>query len=143
MGNHLQTTGSRPGYHQGMKRDRKLSTEESATSETLNRPLSSGRSSAAASRKDNDWDDNVLNTFHTRLFHGFRADFKHDTNLWAAARRVIVHAIRTFGSEEKAHGWLTSKCGALGNERPYELLKNGKSADVDEELDRIDYGVYV
>ena len=126
-----------------MKRDRKLSTEESATSEALNRPPSSGRSSAAGSRKENGWGDSVLNTFHTRLFHGFRADFKHDTTLWAAATRVIVHAIRTFGSEEKAHSWLTSKCGALGNERPYKLLKSGKSADVDEELSRIDYGVYV
>ena len=126
-----------------MKRDRKLSTEESATFETLNRPPSSGRSSEAASLDDNGWGDNVLHTFHTRLFHGFRADFKHDATLWAAATRVIVHAIRTFGSEEKAHSWLTSQCGALGHERPYELLTSGKSGDVDEELDRIDYGVYV
>jgi hypothetical protein len=126
-----------------MKRDRKLSMEGSATSEALNRPPSSGRSSAAASRKESTWGDSVPHTFHTRLLHGFRADFKHDTALWAAATRVIVHAIRTFGSEEKAHSWLTSKCGALGNEQPYELLKSGKSMDVDEELDRIDYGVYV
>jgi uncharacterized protein (DUF2384 family) len=77
------------------------------------------------------------------VFHGFRADFKRDTTSWAAATRVIAHAIRTFGSEEKAHSWLTSKCGALGHERPYDLIKSGKSKDVDEELDRIDYGVYV
>ena len=79
----------------------------------------------------------------TRLFHGFRADFQHDPAMWAAVTRVIVHAIRTFGSEEKAHSWLTSSCGALNKERPYELLKAGKYEAVDEELDRIDYGVYV
>jgi putative toxin-antitoxin system antitoxin component (TIGR02293 family) len=69
-------------------------------------------------------------------------DFKHDRTLSAAAARVIAHAIRTFGSEEKAHDWLTCKCGALGHERPYELLRSGKSRDVNEELNRIDYGVY-
>lgn len=126
-----------------MKRDRKLTTEVSATSEALNRPPSPGRSSKTASLEENGWGDNVMHTFNTQLFHGFRADFKHDTTLWAVATRVIVHAIRTFGSEEKAHSWLTSKCGALGHERPYELLKSGKTKDVDEELDRIDYGVYV
>ena len=126
-----------------MKRDRKLTTEVSATYEALNRPPSPGRSSKTASLEENGWGDNVMHTFNTRLFHGFRADFKHDTALWAVATRVIVHAIRTFGSEEKAHSWLTSKCGALGHERPYELLKSGKTKDVDEELGRIDYGVYV
>ena len=126
-----------------MKRDHKPGTEGPATSETVNRPPSAGRSSETESIKEIGWGHSVLETFRTRLFDGFRADFNHDATLWAAATRVIVHAIRTFGSEEKAHSWLTSKCGALGNERPYELLKSGKSKAVDEELDRIDYGVYV
>ncbi len=78
-----------------------------------------------------------------RLMHGFPADSEHDTALRDSATRVIVHAIRTFGSEEKAYSWLVSSCGALNNELPYELLKAGEYKVVDEELDRIDYVVYV
>lgn len=89
------------------------------------------------------WGDAALQSLQTRLFHGFRPDFEHDPALWAAATHAIIHAIRTFGSEEKAYGWLTSKCGALDHERPYDLLKQGRNAAVEEELDRIDYGVFV
>ncbi len=104
---------------------------------------SARRLSDAAFLESIGWGDSILNSFRTRLFHGFRTDFKHDSASWAAATRVIVHAIRTFGSEEKAHSWLISRCGALGNAIPYDFLKAGKCGAVDEELDRIDYGVYV
>ena len=61
----------------------------------------------------------------------------------AAASRVIAHAVRTFGSDDKARRWLQTECGALDHAIPEALLESGKWEAVDAELDRIDYGVYV
>ncbi len=126
-----------------MKRDRHLGKEPPTTSGATEGAPLIGHSSETESIEGVGWGDDILASLRTKLFHGFRADFHHNAPLWASATRVIVHAIRTFGSEEKAHSWLLSSCGALNNEPPYELLKAGKYEAVDEELDRIDYGVYV
>ena len=125
-----------------MKRDRHPVAGPPAASGTTNGLPSAERPSGTEPIEEIGSGDTILDSLRTRLFHEFRADFRHDPALWAASTRVIVHAIRTFGSEEKAHSWITSKCGALDNQRPYELLKAGKSQSVDEELSRIDYGVY-
>ena len=77
------------------------------------------------------------------VMESLRTRFKRDAAVWALVAPVIAHAVRTFGSEEKAHSWLTSRCGALNHQIPLELLKAGRYNAVDEELGRIDYGVYV
>lgn len=125
-----------------MRRDRQPPIKGAANPGKAKLPPSVVVPSPAGPIDEIGWGDSVLDTFRTRLFHGFREDFT-DTAVWAAATRVMVHAIRTFGSEEKAYRWLTSKCGALDNRRPYDLLRTGRHATVDEELDRIDYGIYV
>ena len=77
------------------------------------------------------------------VMDSLRTRFKRDAAVWALVAPVIAHAVRTFGSEEKAHSWLTSRCGALNHQIPFELLKAGRYNAVDEELGRIDYGIYV
>ena len=57
--------------------------------------------------------------------------------------RVKAHAVRTFGSEEKATQWLNTPCGALNHQFPMELLRAADFASVEEELNRIDYGIFV
>jgi len=131
------------GYHLDMKRNLQPGKESPAISEATEDAPLDGYPPETDLIEEVVRGDDVLDSFQTRLFHRFRADFKHDTAVWASATPVIVHAIRTFGSEEKAYSWLVSSCGALNNELPYELLKAGKYEAVDGELDRIDYGVYV
>ena len=132
----------RAGYDEGMKRDNHPATTTPAQG-TPPHPPALGDGLERESTEQIGWGDAVLNSFRTRLFHGFSADFGHDPALWAAVTRVVAHAIETFGSEEKAHRWLISSSGALGKESPYSFLKAGNCEAVDEELSRIDYGVYL
>jgi len=121
-----------------MKRDLQSGKESPPIPGPSERTPLSGYPSEAESNAEVGLGDDVL-----RLMRGFPAESEQDTARWASATRVIVHAIRTFGSEEKAYSWLVSGCGALNNEVPYELLKAGEYKAAGEELDRIDYGVYV
>ena len=63
--------------------------------------------------------------------------------LRSAHPQSVAHAIAVFGSNAKALDWLTSPCGALHNRTPACLLEQGDQDEVDTELGRIEYGIYV
>ena len=56
--------------------------------------------------------------------------------------RISAMEDRVFGYHEKAHRWLSKRSRVL-NEMPIELLKSETGATlVEEELHRIDYGIF-
>ena len=63
----------------------------------------------------------------------------------AAAQRIVDHALDTFGSEVKAWTWLERPNNLLAALAPIQILLNDptKYELVEDELTRIDYGVFV
>ncbi len=58
--------------------------------------------------------------------------------------RINEHAVRVFGSKEKAHRWLRKPCRALDGAVPIDLLASETGAHiVEEELHAIDHGMFV
>ncbi len=55
--------------------------------------------------------------------------------------RLLAHAVDTFGSERSARSWLSSECGALNNQTPFDVFRTGDVAEVERILDCIDYGM--
>ena len=55
--------------------------------------------------------------------------------------RVLAHAAETFGSAQKAERWLR-RPNPLLNGRPLDRMEHDPKA-IDDELTRIDHGVYV
>ena len=58
------------------------------------------------------------------------------------AETVLIHALDTFGSQEKTDHWLARSNPLLSGKTPRELLES-EPASVEAALVRIDYGVYV
>ena len=57
--------------------------------------------------------------------------------------RIHDHAVRVFGSDEKAHRWLRKPCRALDGAIPLDLLASETGAHiVDSELHAIDHGMF-
>ncbi|WP_412051337.1 antitoxin Xre/MbcA/ParS toxin-binding domain-containing protein [Hoeflea sp. Naph1] len=57
--------------------------------------------------------------------------------------RLHHHAVRVFGSEEKAHRWLRKPCRALDGAIPLELMVSETGAHiVESELHAIDHGMF-
>ncbi len=62
----------------------------------------------------------------------------------ARLERIVAHAVRVFGSAEKAHRWLRKPCRALDGAVPIDLLATETGAHlVEDELHAIDYGMFV
>lgn len=60
----------------------------------------------------------------------------------ARLARILVHAEETFGSPEKARGWLGGPNWALGGFKPLSLLDSDAGAlAVDQILGRIQHGI--
>ncbi|MDM9626531.1 MbcA/ParS/Xre antitoxin family protein [Rhizobium sp. S152] len=58
--------------------------------------------------------------------------------------RVSQHADRVFGEREKAQRWLRKPSRALNGVVPFDLLQSETGARlVEEELIRIDHGIYI
>jgi putative toxin-antitoxin system antitoxin component (TIGR02293 family) len=56
--------------------------------------------------------------------------------------RVAAHAVKVFGSEEKAATWLHRPNRSLNNQPPLRLLRTDLGANqVDETLSRMEHGV--
>jgi uncharacterized protein (DUF2384 family) len=55
---------------------------------------------------------------------------------------LLAHAVGTFGSKRAPLGWLSSECGALKNQTPFDLIWAGNEAEVERILDCIDYGMF-
>ena len=62
-----------------------------------------------------------------------------------AAQAIVAHALETFGSEEKAWMWLERSNALLGGSAPIQILQSDPTNYelVEDELTRIDYGVFV
>jgi putative toxin-antitoxin system antitoxin component (TIGR02293 family) len=59
------------------------------------------------------------------------------------APAVWSHAVRIFGSEQKASRWTETRLSELNDRTPEEVLAdNSASDDVEAILDRIEYGVF-
>ena len=57
--------------------------------------------------------------------------------------RIHDHAVRVFGSDEKAHRWLRKPCRALDEAVPLDLLASETGAHiVESELHAIDHGMF-
>ena len=53
------------------------------------------------------------------------------------------HAVRIFGSAQKATRWMGTRSSELNGRTPQEVLENDPgSEDVEAILDRIEYGVF-
>lgn len=60
----------------------------------------------------------------------------------ARLARILVHAEETFGSADKAHGWLGDPNWALGGVKPLSLLDSDAGAlAVEQLLGRIQHGI--
>lgn len=61
------------------------------------------------------------------------------------AQPIIAHALDTFGSEERAWHWLQRPNLLFAGSAPIHILQNdpAKYELVEDELSRIDYGVFV
>jgi uncharacterized protein (DUF2384 family) len=74
---------------------------------------------------------------------------KGDSNLRVevppGAQAIVAHALETFGSESKAWLWLQRDNALLGGNAPIQILQTdpAKYELVEDELTRIDYGVFV
>ena len=62
-----------------------------------------------------------------------------------AAQAIVAHALETFGSEVKAWMWLERSNALLGGSAPIQILQTDPTNYelVEDELTRIDYGVFV
>jgi putative toxin-antitoxin system antitoxin component (TIGR02293 family) len=62
----------------------------------------------------------------------------------SAAQPILIHAFETFGSEAKAWLWLERPNMLLAGSAPIQILQNDPSNYqlVEDELTRIDYGVF-
>ncbi len=70
-------------------------------------------------------------------------DRSADSNRLARLSRVATLAERTFGSTERAAGWLDRPNRALGGAAPVDLLDTDLGArEVEAVLGRIEYGVF-
>jgi putative toxin-antitoxin system antitoxin component (TIGR02293 family) len=59
------------------------------------------------------------------------------------APKIWLHALDTFGSEERALRWMRQPLAELGESTPERvLLEDRRSEAVEAILSRIDYGVY-
>jgi putative toxin-antitoxin system antitoxin component (TIGR02293 family) len=59
------------------------------------------------------------------------------------APAVWSHAVRIFGSEQKASRWMETRLSELNDRTPEEVLShNPADEDVEAILDRIEYGVF-
>jgi Protein of unknown function (DUF2384) len=67
----------------------------------------------------------------------------HATASTERIEAVIAHARSTFGSWAKASDWLHSPCGALNDQVPNQMIAAGEIDEVEDELGRIDHGIYV
>jgi uncharacterized protein (DUF2384 family) len=56
---------------------------------------------------------------------------------------VVAQASAIFGSMEAALAWLAKPSRWLENRSPYDLIRDGKRADVERYLGQVEYGVYV
>lgn len=63
----------------------------------------------------------------------------------ADAQFIVNHALETFGSEQKAWHWLKRPNPLLDGSSPLEILQRDPARYelVEEELTRIDHGVFV
>jgi uncharacterized protein (DUF2384 family) len=59
----------------------------------------------------------------------------------AASPSLLAHAVDTFGSERIALRWLSSECGALNNQTPLQVIRDGNEAEVERILGCIDHGM--
>lgn len=61
----------------------------------------------------------------------------------AVAPAVWSHALRIFGSEQKASRWMETRLSELNDRTPEEVLAEDPTNDaVETILDRIEYGVF-
>ncbi len=80
-------------------------------------------------------------TFDRRLKGGVLSPTESDS--LARVARLLDRATETFGSVEKARGWMSTPLAALGGETPLQRADTSVGAmQVDDLLGRIDYGVY-
>jgi len=70
---------------------------------------------------------------------------KKDVSIPTGAQEIIAHAFETFGSEEKAWHWLERPSHLFAGAAPIDILQTdpGRYESVEDELTRIDYGVFV
>ncbi len=70
---------------------------------------------------------------------------KKDISVPASAQQIIAHAFETFGSEEKAWHWLERPNGLFAGAAPIDILQTDPARYelIEDELMRIDYGVFV
>ena len=70
---------------------------------------------------------------------------KADVTVSADAQAIIAHALETFGSEEKAWHWLERPNTFFAGSTPISILQDNPTRYelVEDELTRIDYGVFV
>ena len=55
---------------------------------------------------------------------------------------VLAHAIHTFGSPDTVQAWLHEHVGALRGKRPMDLLEFEHFQEIEDNLFRIEYGIY-
>jgi len=89
--------------------------------------------------------DQTLNASNATLYRQFKKeniDIDVKDNL-VSLMRIMEKGIRAFESEENFKEWLVSKIENLGRLRPIDLLslETGRR-EVEEAIDRIEYGVY-
>ncbi|MBV9678984.1 MAG: DUF2384 domain-containing protein [Acidobacteriaceae bacterium] len=70
---------------------------------------------------------------------------RKDVSIPAGAQEIVAHAFETFGSEEKAWHWLERTNPLFAGAAPIDILQTDPSRYelVEDELTRIDYGVFV
>jgi uncharacterized protein (DUF2384 family) len=71
-------------------------------------------------------------------------DFERAFGLSPEAYPIVQHAYETFGSMEKAQHWLERPNPLFAGSSALEILRNDPTrfALVDDELTRIDYGIF-
>ena len=55
---------------------------------------------------------------------------------------LVSQMIDVFETKEDARNWFYSPLIALGGKRPYDLCKEGNIQEVENELGRIEHGIY-
>ena len=81
-------------------------------------------------------------TYSRKLKQGDQLAADTSDRLFRLAR-ITVRAEEVFGDEAVALDWLRTPNQALGAERPYDLLDTDAGVEaVEDELGRIEYGVY-
>lgn len=87
----------------------------------------------------------VLDTSQASLYRQFKKediDIQFKDHL-VSLMRIIQKGVHAFEDEEDFKQWLLSKIENLGNRRPVDLLtlETGRR-EVEQALDRIEYGIY-